>query len=217
MDERNAARQTLAAWIRRQGAARALSGRTLLGGIGGLGGLTLLGCSSGSDGSSAINGGGTAGSTATLSPATTAATTTTTTSSSTGSCVLIPQETVGPYPLFNDIASAAAYQRDDISGPRDAHSLPCVSRARSASDVAARVPGFGDERGVLEPALRREGPEPDDAYEGRHLFRRPHVPNADRDAERDDGWLRRRANGGHRGVAAAPRSRTWEVGEAIGD
>ena len=29
--------------------------------------------------------------------------------------MLIPQETVGPYPLFNDIASAAAYQRDDIT------------------------------------------------------------------------------------------------------
>ena len=41
--------------------------------------------------------------------------TTTGTTSSPGSCVLIPQETVGPYPLFNDIASAAAYQRDDIT------------------------------------------------------------------------------------------------------
>ena len=50
MDERDSGRQTLADWIRRQRAARALSRRTLLGGIGGLGGLTLLGCSSGSDG-----------------------------------------------------------------------------------------------------------------------------------------------------------------------
>jgi protocatechuate 3,4-dioxygenase beta subunit len=31
------------------------------------------------------------------------------------SCVLIPEETVGPYPLFNDIASAAIYQREDIT------------------------------------------------------------------------------------------------------
>ena len=53
MDERDSGRQTLAAWIRRQRAARALSRRTLLGGIGGLGGLTLLGCSSGSSGGSA--------------------------------------------------------------------------------------------------------------------------------------------------------------------
>jgi protocatechuate 3,4-dioxygenase beta subunit len=28
---------------------------------------------------------------------------------------LIPEETVGPYPLFNDIASAAIYQREDIT------------------------------------------------------------------------------------------------------
>ena len=60
MDERNSGRQTLAAWIRRQRAARALSRRTLLGGIGGLGGFTLLGCSGGgSDGSATTAGTGT--------------------------------------------------------------------------------------------------------------------------------------------------------------
>ena len=32
--------------------------------------------------------------------------------------MLIPQETVGPYPLFNDIASAAVYQREDITEGR---------------------------------------------------------------------------------------------------
>jgi protocatechuate 3,4-dioxygenase beta subunit len=31
------------------------------------------------------------------------------------SCVLIPEEIVGPYPLFNDIASAAMFQREDIT------------------------------------------------------------------------------------------------------
>ena len=96
-------------------AARALSRRTLLGGIGGLGGLTLLGCSGGgSDGSTSALGSSTTGTSATGSATTTA-------SDDghdlvvAGSCVLIPQETVGPYPLFNDIASAAAYQRDDIT------------------------------------------------------------------------------------------------------
>ena len=165
--------------------------------------------------------------------------------------MLIPQETVGPYPLFNDIASAAAYQRDDItegktgvplrltlnivnvnngcapiltamvyvwhcdkdgyysgynqngadlrgqtflrgvqttdtsgrsdvqydlsrlvSGSRDAHPLSRVSRARLAGHLAARVPGFRDERGLLELAICREGPEPDDADERRHFLRR---------------------------------------------
>jgi protocatechuate 3,4-dioxygenase beta subunit len=53
-------------------------------------------------------------------------TTTTTTGTGTGtgtggssvSCVLIPQETVGPYPLFNDIASASTYMRQDITEGR---------------------------------------------------------------------------------------------------
>jgi protocatechuate 3,4-dioxygenase beta subunit len=53
---------------------------------------------------------------------TTATTTTTGTGTGTGggsvSCVLIPQETVGPYPLFNDIASASTYMRQDITEGR---------------------------------------------------------------------------------------------------
>src|SRR5262245_37182140 len=31
------------------------------------------------------------------------------------SCVLIPEETAGPYPLFSDIASASTYMREDIT------------------------------------------------------------------------------------------------------
>jgi protocatechuate 3,4-dioxygenase beta subunit len=55
---------------------------------------TLLGCGGGS------------GSSATTSAAT-----------STGgvSCVLTPEETAGPYPLFSDIASASTYMREDIT------------------------------------------------------------------------------------------------------
>jgi protocatechuate 3,4-dioxygenase beta subunit len=106
-------RPTVAEWVRRQMAQRALSRRTLLGGIGTFGGLTLLGCSSGSsDGSTAATTGTGA---ATTTGTATASTTTGTTATSTGSCVLIPEETVGPYPLFNDIASAAVYQREDIT------------------------------------------------------------------------------------------------------
>jgi protocatechuate 3,4-dioxygenase beta subunit len=89
-----------------------MSRRTLLGSVGALSGLTLLGCSSGGSDSAAA--GTTSASTATGTTAATTSTTTTTTTSP-GSCVLIPQETVGPYPLFNDIASAAVYQRDDIT------------------------------------------------------------------------------------------------------
>jgi len=112
MDRSIATRLTIAEWIRRQIAARAMSRRTLLGGVGALSGLTLLGCSSG--GSDSTTPGTTPTSTTTGTTAATTNTSTTTTTSP-GSCVLIPQETVGPYPLFNDIASAAVYQRDDIT------------------------------------------------------------------------------------------------------
>ena len=107
-DRSIATRPTIADWIRRQIAARAMSRRTLLGSVGALSGLTLLGCSSGGSDSTA------AGTTSTSTTTGTAASTSTTTTTP-GSCVLIPQETVGPYPLFNDIASAAVYQRDDIT------------------------------------------------------------------------------------------------------
>jgi protocatechuate 3,4-dioxygenase beta subunit len=108
MDRSISSRPTIAEWITRQYRSRALSRRTVLGGIGTFGGLTLLGCSSGGGSDSAA-----AGSTAST---TTSSTTTTTTATTTpGSCALIPQETVGPYPLFNDIASAATYQREDIT------------------------------------------------------------------------------------------------------
>lgn len=38
-----------------------------------------------------------------------------TASSGSVSCVLTPEETAGPYPLFNDIASASTYMREDIT------------------------------------------------------------------------------------------------------
>jgi protocatechuate 3,4-dioxygenase beta subunit len=112
MDRSIAMRPTIAEWIRRQIAARAMSRRTLLGSVGALSGLTLLGCSSGGSGSTAA---GTTSTSTTTGTTAAAASTITTTTTSPGSCVLIPQETVGPYPLFNDIASAAVYQRDDIT------------------------------------------------------------------------------------------------------
>src|SRR5262245_66657131 len=104
MDRLIATRPSLDQWVRRHLAARAFSRRSLLGGIGGLSGLTLLGCSTGSDSGGTTTTGSTTGTTTTSSTSTSTAATTTP-----GSCVLIPQETVGPYPLFNDIASAAAY------------------------------------------------------------------------------------------------------------
>jgi protocatechuate 3,4-dioxygenase beta subunit len=88
--------------------------------LGSLGGLTLVGCS-GSGGSNASSS-PTTGSTSTTTTGTTTTTTTTTTGTTTSTassaCVLIPEETVGPYPLFNDIASAAIYQREDITEGR---------------------------------------------------------------------------------------------------
>src|SRR5262245_19641720 len=111
MDRSIATRPTLDQWIRRHLGARELSRRTLLGGIGGLSGLALLGCSGGGSGGTTS----TSATTGTTGTTTSTTTTTATTTTTPGSCVLIPQETVGPYPLFNDIASAAAFQRADIT------------------------------------------------------------------------------------------------------
>lgn len=52
------------------------------------------------------------------SEATSTTTSTSTPTSSSGgsvSCVLTPEETAGPYPLFNDIATASTYMREDIT------------------------------------------------------------------------------------------------------
>jgi len=112
MDRSIATRPSLDQWIRHHLAARAFSRRTLLGGIGGLSGLALVGCSGGGSGGTTS----TASTTGTTGTTTSTSTTTTSTTTTTpGSCVLIPQETVGPYPLFNDIASASAYQRADVT------------------------------------------------------------------------------------------------------
>lgn len=75
-------RLTLQEWLQRQIAARALTRRALLGGIGGLGGLTLIGCSGGGDG-------GTAATTTTGSAPTGAATTDTTTGTATGATTAV--------------------------------------------------------------------------------------------------------------------------------
>jgi protocatechuate 3,4-dioxygenase beta subunit len=64
---------------------------------------TLLGCG---------DGGSASGSAATSTATSTGGTTTS------ASCVLIPEETVGPYPLFTDIASASTYTREDITEGR---------------------------------------------------------------------------------------------------
>jgi protocatechuate 3,4-dioxygenase beta subunit len=62
--------------------------------------------------------GGGSGSTAATTTTTTSGTTGTGTGGSSASCVLIPEETQGPYPLFGDIASASAYMRQDITEGR---------------------------------------------------------------------------------------------------
>lgn len=60
-------------------------------------------------------GGGDSGSSNSTTTSTGTTTTTTTTTGSTGSCALIPTETGGPYPLWDTIAQAAVYQREDIT------------------------------------------------------------------------------------------------------
>jgi protocatechuate 3,4-dioxygenase beta subunit len=71
------------------------------------GAATLIGCGGGDGGGSGTTTAASAGTSAGSGGAASA------------SCVLIPQETVGPYPLFNDITSASAYMREDITEGRE--------------------------------------------------------------------------------------------------
>jgi protocatechuate 3,4-dioxygenase beta subunit len=106
-------RPGLDVWLRRQLLAeRAWTRRSVLGG---LGGLTVAACSGGGSGSTASSTGATTGTGGTTSGTTTGSTSETITSTTPGTCVLIPEETQGPYPLFNDISSAAMYQREDVT------------------------------------------------------------------------------------------------------
>jgi protocatechuate 3,4-dioxygenase beta subunit len=101
-------------WLRRQLLAeRAWTRRSVLGG---LGGFTLAACSGGGSGSSASSTGATTGTGGAATGTTTGSSESEKVTSTTpGTCVLIPEETQGPYPLFTDIASAAMYQREDIT------------------------------------------------------------------------------------------------------
>jgi hypothetical protein len=130
MDRSIATGPTLDQWIRHYLAARAFSRRTLLGGIGGLTGLSLLGCSSGGSG-------GMTGTSSTTGTTTSTTTTTATTTTTPGSCVLIPEETVGPYPLF--IASAAAYQRADIKEGKTGVPLNLILNIVNVSNQCAPI------------------------------------------------------------------------------
>jgi protocatechuate 3,4-dioxygenase beta subunit len=105
-------RPSIDEWLSRQLLAeRAWTRRSVLGG---LGAVSLAACSGGGSGSSTSST-GTATGTGGTTGATTGSTRETITSTTPGMCVLIPEETQGPYPLFNDIASAAMYQREDIT------------------------------------------------------------------------------------------------------
>jgi protocatechuate 3,4-dioxygenase beta subunit len=125
-------------WLDRQLLAeRAWTRRSVLGGFGG---FTLAACSGGGSSSASTSatstGGATSGST---SGTTSDSTTDSTTTSSTGLCVLIPEETVGPYPLFNDIASAAMYQREDITEGKPGVPLQLTLNVVDMSNACAPV------------------------------------------------------------------------------
>ena len=124
-------------WLRRQLVARRVWMRRSV--LGSLGGLTLAACTNGGSGST-----GTAATTdsagGTSSGTTTGSTTTgSTTTGAAGSCVLIPEETVGPYPLFNDIASAAMYQRADITEGRAGMPLQLTLNVVDVNNACAPV------------------------------------------------------------------------------
>jgi protocatechuate 3,4-dioxygenase beta subunit len=134
-------RPTLNDWLCRELRKRAWTRRAVLGGVGALSGLTLVGCSSGGSGAGATGtstGTTTTGTTTSTGAAATATSSATSTSSSL-SCVLIPEETVGPYPLFNDIASAAAYQREDITEGRSGVPLRLTLKIVSTVNACAPV------------------------------------------------------------------------------
>lgn len=79
---------------------------------------SLSGCGGGGDATTTTSTGTGSTATTTTSTGTTAtatSTTTTTTASSTASCVLIPQETDGPFPLYDPILSNTAYVRSNIT------------------------------------------------------------------------------------------------------
>lgn len=96
-----------------------LSRRKALGLLGAVGVASIAGCAGGGDeGGTNTNANNTTSSTAnnssTSTTTNTSVSTSTNTSSSAGSCTLIPQETVGPYPL-SAILSNTAMQRLDIT------------------------------------------------------------------------------------------------------
>jgi protocatechuate 3,4-dioxygenase beta subunit len=83
---------------------------------------TLVGCSGGSSSS-----------------ATSAATSSNGGTSGSASCVLTPQETAGPYPLFSDIASASTYMREDITEGRTGVPLQLLLTFINVSDSCAPI------------------------------------------------------------------------------
>lgn len=87
--------------------------RIMLGALGAIGGASVLGCvgqDGGSDSSTASTGSNSTTSTSTATTSTSS--TTTTTTSNLSGCVLIPEETQGPYPL--NLSANASYFRQDI-------------------------------------------------------------------------------------------------------
>jgi len=125
-------------WLSRQLLAeRAWTRRSVLGG---LGAVSLAACSGGGSGSSAASIGTTTGTGGTTSGTATGKTgSETITSTTPGSCVLIPEETQGPYPLFNDIASAAMYQREDITEGRAGMPLKLTLNIVNVSSACAPI------------------------------------------------------------------------------
>ncbi|MET0985902.1 MAG: protocatechuate dioxygenase [Steroidobacteraceae bacterium] len=98
--------------------------------LGLFGAATLLGCG---------GGGGSSGSSSTSTGTTTTTTTATSTGSTTASCVLIPEETQGPYPLFNDIASASVYMREDITEGKTGMPLSLLLTIVNVNSNCARI------------------------------------------------------------------------------
>lgn len=119
-----------------------LDRRRALGSFGALGAAALAGCGGGSSDTAAS-----AAATTTTASTTSAATSSATTAATAvvaapTSCVLIPRETEGPFPLFGTIVGNSAYYRADVTEGKPGVPLRLTLKIVNVSANCAPLPGL---------------------------------------------------------------------------
>jgi protocatechuate 3,4-dioxygenase beta subunit len=117
-----------------------LDRRRALGSFGALGAAALGACGGGSSDTAATSA-ATTSATTTATSATTATTTTTAVATPT-SCVLIPRETEGPFPLFGTIVGNSAYYRSDVTEGKPGVPLRLTLKVVNVSASCAPLPNL---------------------------------------------------------------------------